>query len=145
MKKFQYSLQKILDLRSFQLKQAEIELGKVNSKIAAENKQLQLIASQKHKVQDYMDANNDHSSFANGYWNVVFLNHMRDACEERIALLQVEADKKKELVRAAMQKEKVLERLRDHRLETWKDELEKTEELVVDDVVTSKYGAASRA
>lgn len=145
MKKFQYSLQKILDLRSFQLKQAEIELGKVNSKIAAENKQLQLIASQKHKVQDYMDANNDLSSFANGYGYVVFLNQKRDACEERIALLQVEADKKKELVRAAMQKEKVLERLRDHRLETWKDELEKTEELVVDDVVTSKYGAVSRA
>ncbi len=145
MKKFQYSLQKILDLRSFQLKQAEIELGKVNSKIAAENRQLQLIASQKHKVQDYMDANSDLSSFANGYGYVVFLNQKRDACEERIALLQIEADKKKEIVRAAMQKEKVLERLRDHRLEAWKDEAEKEEELVVDDVVTSKYGAASRA
>lgn len=138
-------MQKILDLRSFQLKQAEIELGKVNSKIAAENRQLQLIASQKHKVQDYMDANSDLSSFANGYGYVVFLNQKRDACEERIALLQIEADKKKEIVRAAMQKEKVLERLRDHRLEAWKDEAEKEEELVVDDVVTSKYGAASRA
>ena len=145
MKKFQYSLQKILDLRSFQLKQAEIELGKVNSKIAAENRQLQLIASQKHKVQDYMDANSDLSAFANGYGYVVFLNQKRDACEERLALLQIEADKKKEIVRAAMQKEKVLERLKDHRLEAWKDEAEKEEELVVDDVVTSKYGAASRA
>ncbi|MBQ7167117.1 MAG: flagellar export protein FliJ [Treponema sp.] len=145
MKKFQYSLQKILDLRSFQLKQAEIELGKVNSKIAAENRQLQLIASQKHKVQEYMGANSDFSSFASGYGYVVFLDQKRDACEERIALLQMEADKKKEIVRAAMQKEKVLERLRDHRLEAWKDEAEKEEELVVDDVVTSKYGAASRA
>ena len=66
MKKFQYSLQKILVLRSFQLKQAEIELGKVNSKIAAENRQLQLIASQRHKVQDYMDANSDIFAFASG-------------------------------------------------------------------------------
>ena len=145
MKKFQYSLQKILDLRSFQLKQAEIELGKVNSKIAAENRQLQLIASQKHKVQEYMGANSDFSSFANGYGYVVFLDQKRDACEERLALLQIEADKKKEIVRAAMQKEKVLERLKDHRLEAWKDEAEKEEELVVDDVVTSKYGAAFRA
>ena len=145
MKKFQYSLQKILDLRSFQLKQAEIELGKVNSKIAAENRQLQLIASQKHKVQEYMGANSDFSSFANGYGYVVFLDQKRDACEERLALLQIEADKKKEIVRTAMQKEKVLERLRDHRLEAWKDEAEKEEELVVDDVVTSTYGAAFRA
>ncbi len=145
MKKFQYSLQKILDLRSFQLKQAEIELGKVNSKIAAENRQLQLIASQRHKVQDYMDANNDIFAFASGNGYMVFLDQKRDACEERLALLQIEADKKKEIVRTAMQKEKVLERLRDHRLEAWKDEAEKEEELVVDDVVTSKYGAAFRA
>lgn len=145
MKKFQYSLQKILDLRSFQLKQAEIELGKVNSKIAAENRQLQVIASQKHKVQAYMDANNDITSFASGYGYTVFLDQKRDACEERIALLQIEADKKKELVRAAMQKQKVLEKLKEHRKESWKEELEKEDELVIDDVVTSKYRASSNA
>ncbi|MCR5621122.1 MAG: flagellar export protein FliJ [Treponema sp.] len=143
MKRFQYSLQKILDLRSFQLKQAEIELGKVNSKIAAEKRQLQLIASQKLKVQGEMDSSHDISTFANGYGYMVFLDQKRDACEERIALLQIEADKKKELVRAAMQKEKVLEKLKEHRKESWKDEMEKEEELVTDDVVTSKYGAAS--
>ena len=76
---------------------------------------------------------------------MVFLDQKRDACEERLALLQIEADKKKEIVRTAMQKGKVLERRRDHRLEAWKDEAEKEEELVVDDVVTSKYGAAFRA
>lgn len=138
-------MQKILDLRSFQLKQAEIELGKVNSKIAAENRQLQVIASQKHKVQAYMDANNDITSFASGYGYTVFLDQKRDACEERIALLQIEADKKKELVRAAMQKQKVLEKLKEHRKESWKEELEKEDELVIDDVVTSKYRASSNA
>ncbi len=143
MKRFRYSLQKILDLRSFQLKQAEIELGKVNSKIAAEHRQLQMIASQRLKVQGDMDASSDISSFANGYGYIVFLNQKKEACEERLALLQLEADKKKELVRQAMQKEKVLERLKEHRLENWKEENLKEEELVTDDVVTAKYGARS--
>ena len=37
----------------------------------------------------------------------------------------------------------LLERLKERRLESWKDELNKEEELVVDDVVTAKYGAAN--
>ena len=143
MKRFQYSLQKILDLRSFQLKQAEVELGKVNSKIAAENRQLQLIAARKLKVQGDMDASSDISSFASGYGYTVFLDQRRDACEERLALLQVEAEEKKAAVRLAMQREKVLERLKDRRLEGWKEESQKAEELLADDVVTAKYGAAS--
>ncbi|MBQ9539267.1 MAG: flagellar export protein FliJ [Treponema sp.] len=143
MKRFRYSLQKILDLRSFQLKQAEIELGKVNSQIAAENRQLQVIASQKLKVQGDMDSSHDIMAFAQGHGYLVFLDQKRDACEQRLALLQIEADKKKEIVRQAMQKEKVLERLKERRLESWKDELNKEEELVVDDVVTAKYGAAN--
>ena len=129
----------------FQLKQAEIELGKVNSQIAAENRQLQIIAAQKLKVQGDMDASHDIATFASGHGYIVFLDQKRDACQERIAMLQIEADKKKEIVRAAMQKEKVLERLKEHRLENWKDEMQKEEELVVDDVVTAKYGAAQDA
>ena len=143
MKRFRYSLQKILDLRSFQLKQAEIELGKVNSQIAAEHRQLQLIASQRVKIQSAMDASRDIESFANGQGYIVFLNQKKDACERRLAMLQIEADRKKELVREAMKKEKVLERLKEHRLEGWKEENEKEEEMLVDDVVTSQYGAGA--
>ncbi len=80
MKRFRYSLQKILDLRSFQLKQAEIELGKINSQIAAEHRQLKLIASQRVKIQAAMDASSDITSFANGHGYIVFLNQKKDAC-----------------------------------------------------------------
>lgn len=143
MKRFRYSLQKILDLRSFQLKQAEIELGKINAQIAAEHRQLKLIASQRLSIQASMDASDDITSFANGHGYIVFLNQKKEACEERLALLQIEAEKKKELVREAMKKEKVLERLKEHRLENWKNETQKEEEMVTDDVVTSKYGAGT--
>ena len=90
-----------------------------------------------------MDASDDITSFANGHGYIVFLNQKKEACEERLALLQIEAEKKKELVREAMKKEKVLERLKEHRLENWKDETQKEEEMVTDDVVTSKYGAGT--
>ena len=44
MKKFSFSLQKILDLRNFELDQAQMELGKVNAQIANVNNQLKTVA-----------------------------------------------------------------------------------------------------
>ena len=43
MKKFEFSMDKILDLRRFEQKQAEGELGKINSQIAALQNQLKEI------------------------------------------------------------------------------------------------------
>lgn len=59
MQRFRYSLQKILDLREFELRQAEAELGKVNAQIAGYNEQLKTIASQKHTVQHSVDETHD--------------------------------------------------------------------------------------
>ena len=56
MKKFRYSLQKILDLREFELKQAEMELGKVNAQIAQFQNQLKSIAEQRVSTQKEIDS-----------------------------------------------------------------------------------------
>ncbi|MCR5764196.1 MAG: flagellar export protein FliJ [Treponema sp.] len=139
MKKFHYSLQKILDLRDFELKQAEMELGKVNAKIAQFQNQLKMIAEQKFSAQREMDASNDISFFGQGHNYMLFLEQKKDYCLQNIATLQIEAEKRKDVVRKAMQKEKVLERLKESKIKTWKYECLKAEELVTDDVVTSKY------
>lgn len=142
MKRFKYSLQKILDLRAFQLKQAEIELGKVNAQIAAIDSQLKEIAQEKITIEKNMDATHDMQLFASGHNYIVFLNQKREQCLSQRAILQIEADKRKEVVRQAMQKEKVLDRLKDNKLASWKEAGRKEEELIVDDVVTAKYNKA---
>ena len=139
MKKFHYSLQKVLDLREFELKQAEMELGKVNAKIAQFQNQLKDIAMQRVSTQKEIDSSHDISVFGQGYNYMLFLNQKKDYCLENIAMLQIEAKKKKDVVRKAMQKEKVLERLKETKLEAWKKEYLKEEELITDDVVTAKY------
>ncbi len=144
MKKFSYSLQKVLDLREFELKQAEVALGKINSQIAALNNQLKTIAMQRLNVQKDMDSSFDLNFFAQGWGYTVFLQQKKDECLQHIAELQVQADKQKEVVKEAMQKQKVLEKLRESKYNAWKKENLRLEEIVMDDVVTAKYGSASR-
>ena len=141
MKRFSYSLQKILELRAFERKEAEAELGKVNAQIALVQRDLDLIAERWRSTQQQMDAAyQDTMLMANGHSYLVLLTQKKENCLERLAVLQMEAEEKKELVRKAMQKEKVLEKLKDSRFATWKADVLKEEELAVDDVVTARYG-----
>ena len=48
------------------------------------------------------------------------------------------AEQKREVVREAMKKAKVLEKLKEKKYEAWKNEFQKEEELAADDVVTSQ-------
>ena len=143
MQRFRYSLQKILDLREFELRQAEAELGKVNAQIAGYNEQLKTIASQKHTVQHSVDETHDVIFFANAHDYFILLEQRKNFCMQQIALLEIEAEKRKEVVRAAMKKKKILEKLKEHRFADWKAENLKAEELVTDDVVTAKYNNLS--
>ena len=47
MKKFKFSLEKVLSLREFEEKQAQIELGKAQSVVNDINEQLKFIASER--------------------------------------------------------------------------------------------------
>ena len=143
MKRFHYSLQKILDLRHFQLKQAEMDLGKVNAQIAAVENKLKDIAAQRVRIAHEVDAAKDDMFLyqsAHSYFQL--LNQKKESLLSTLAELQLVAEQKKAVVRAAMQREKVLERLKDNKLASWKEAGRKEEELIVDDVVTAKYNKA---
>lgn len=144
MKQFHYSLQKILDLRHFQLKQAEMDLGKVNAQIAAVEGKLKDIAAQRVRIAHEVDsAHDDMFLYQSAHAYFLFLDQKKESLLETLAQLQLVAEQKKAVVRAAMQREKVLARLKDNKLAAWKDEVLREEELVVDDVVTAKYNVRS--
>ncbi|MBO4320274.1 MAG: flagellar export protein FliJ [Treponema sp.] len=138
MKKFSYSLQKILDLRNFELDQAQMELGKVNAQIANVNNQLKTVATQKFQATKQADSLNDFTLHVQTQDFFKYLDQRKDALLGELVQLEMVAEQKREVVREAMKKAKVLEKLKEKKYEAWKNEFQKEEELAADDVVTSQ-------
>ena len=138
MKKFSFSLQKILDLRNFELDQAQMELGKVNAQIANVNNQLKTIAAKKVNATKEADLLNDFSLHVQTQDYFIYLDQEKEALLAELVQLEMIAEQKREVVREAMKKVKVLEKLKEKKYEAWKNEYQHQEELAVDDVVTSQ-------
>ncbi|MDE6351222.1 MAG: flagellar export protein FliJ [Treponemataceae bacterium] len=139
MKKFSFSMQKVLDLREFERKQAETDLGRA---LAAENairQALELVAQQHVSAVAAADSMTDvHELYGvNQYFALLAQRKERLLCD--LAQAQLVSEQKREVMREAMKKCKVLEQLRESRLAAWKKERLSEEELVIDDIVTSRF------
>ena len=146
MKRFNFSLQKVLDYREFEKQQAQAELGKAVAVETQIQKTLDMIAEFRAKSVLEADKMKDLNSLfsVNQYFQL--LNQRRDEMTEELAKAKVVTNQKRMVMIEAMKKVKVLETLRDRRQDAWKREQLKIEEDQIDDMVTSRYsyfGAAS--
>ncbi|MBQ5490750.1 MAG: flagellar export protein FliJ [Treponema sp.] len=140
MKKFVFSMQKILDLRNFEQDQAELELGKANAEIARIQNELDAIAASRVSVTRSTDAvADDFNLYAQTQTYFQFLDNRQEELFEQMAQAQLVAEQKREVVREAMKKVKVLEKLRETKLSQWKKERLAQEEKATDDVVTAAF------
>jgi len=139
MKRFTFNLQKVLDLRNFEMEQAELELGKANAEVNRIQKQLDAVASQRVNVSKQIAGTKDFSLYSNANLYFTFLDKKKEQFLEEIAQAQLVADEKREILKEKMQKVKVLEKLKEKKITEWKKESLKEEELSMDDVVTAKY------
>ncbi|WP_296665100.1 MULTISPECIES: flagellar export protein FliJ [unclassified Treponema] len=138
MKKFSFSMQKILDLRIFEQRQAEIELGKANAEVARIQGELDSIAKRKVSTIKNFDTNTDFLIQAEIQSFFFMLEQKKEKFLEELATAQIAADEKREVVRNAMQKVKVLEKLKENKFRQWKKDSLKAEELAADDIVTAR-------
>lgn len=140
MKKFVFSMQKILDLRNFEQDQAELELGKANAEIARIQNELDAIAASRVSITRSTDAvADDFNLYAQTQTYFQFLDNRQEELFEQMAQAQLVAEQKREVVREAMKKVKVLEKLRETKLSQWKKERLAQEEKATDDVVTAAF------
>ena len=131
-------MQKILDLRIFEQRQAEMELGKANAEVARIQGELESIAKRKVSTIKNFDTNTDFLIQAE-IQSVVFMREQKkEKFLEELATAQIAADEKREVVRQAMQKVKVLEKLKENKFRQWKKDNLKAEELAADDIVTAR-------
>ncbi len=139
MKKFHFGLQKILDFRDFEKKQAQIELGKA---VAEETKIQNSLDEIAHaRVNSVKKANEMHdiSSLYNVNQYFRFLDYQKEILLEDLSKAKIVTEQKRDIMREAMKKTKVLENLREHRLQDWKKLNQIIEENDIDDIVTSRF------
>ena len=138
MQKFSFNMQKILDLRNYELDQAELDLGKVNAEIARVNAALDQIARDRVDYGRLADQSHDFTMHSQTRAFFILLEQKKDGLLAELAQLEVIAEQKREVVRLAMQKVKVLEKLKEKKYAQWKAEFEAQEELAMDDAVTAQ-------
>ena len=143
MKKFYFSLDKILSLRTFYEKQAEIALQKAvgeRDKVSLEIQDIdmKILETSALFAQD-MDMNVL-------FWAESYVKGLKaKKLELQALLIKLEAVVRECLAKyhEALKRRKVLDRLKDKKIEEWKKECEKDEMFVLDEAVSAKISLES--
>ena len=139
MKKFKFSLEKVLSLREFEQNQAQIELGKAQSVVNDLNNQIKFIALEIVKS-NQSRANSTDLNFLLSIENYVNgLNYKKEILLEELAKAQLVLEEKRAIVVEAIKKRKSLEKLKEKQLEEYKKQYNLEEEKVLDEISTSKF------
>ena len=140
MKRFSFSMQKILDIREFTERQAQIELGQAVAEVNRINEELEAVAQEKQR----MIQMNLKAASLNEF--LVHENYMKrlELTKERLlqelAAAQLVVDEKREIFAEAMKQRKILSNLKEKQFTQYKKEALVAEDNAVDDLVTSRHG-----
>ena len=139
MKKFKFSLEKVLSLREFEQNQAQIELGKAQSVVNDLNNQLKYIASEIVRSNESR-ANSTDLNFLLSIENYINgLNYKKEILLEELAKAQLVLEEKRAIVVEAIKKRKSLEKLKEKQFEEYKKQYNLEEEKILDEISTSKF------
>ena len=138
MKKFKFSLEKVLSLREFEQNQAQIELGKAQSVVNDLNNQLKYIASEIVRSNESRSTSSELNFLLSIENYVNGLNYKKEILLEELAKAQLVLEEKRAIVVEAIKKRKSLEKLKEKQLSEYKKEVLKEEENALDDIVKNK-------
>lgn len=139
MKKFKFSLEKVLSLREFEEKQAQIELGKAQSVVNDLNEQLKFIASERLKSNESRSKSSDLTFLMSIENYINGLDYKKEKLIEELAQAQIILEEKRAIVVEAIKKRKSLEKLKEKQFESYKKEYNKEEEKILDEISSTKF------
>lgn len=139
MKRFRFSMQKILDLRTFEQKNAEIELGKALATETAIQRKIESLSQGAAAAAVAANGSVDFEYIRSTSSYIVLLKSQIYEQTVRLAEAKVVSEQKRSVLVKAIEKKKVLEKLRDKKFEAYKKAMFKAEETALDDVVTGRY------
>ena len=138
MKKFVFKLQKLLEVRQYEQRQAEAELGKANAEVSRIQGELDTIA--KNRVSSIKNNGSAQDLYIQSQLSnyLYMLDQKKEVLLEDLVQAQMISDQKREVVRECLKNTKSLEKLQEKQLSEWKKEMIREEENIVDDVVSAK-------
>ncbi len=139
MKKFTFSLQKVLNLREFEENQAKEELGRVISIANKLNMELQQIAQDRVKCRSSTGNLFNANEFLAIENYVNRLDLRKEQVLVELAQTELLIQEKRTVFTEAMKNRKVLSKLKEKHLADWKKESVKAEEIFIDDITSAKF------
>ncbi|MBP3742376.1 MAG: flagellar export protein FliJ [Treponema sp.] len=134
MKKFTFELEKVLEFRNFEKEQAEGELSKALAVETEINNNLKTIAQQYAAVKASMKGSKDFQDImAQSRYNNL-LDYQKEELLKQLAEAKLVTEQKREVLRECMKKTTALEKLRDKKLEDWKQAADYEEAEMLDEV-----------
>lgn len=140
MKRFSFSMQKILDIREFAERQAQIELGRAVAEVNRINGELEAVAQEKQRMLQVKLKDVSLNEFLVHENYLKRLELTKDRLLQELAAAQLVVDEKREIFAEAMKQRKILSNLREKQYAQYKKEALVAEDNAVDDLVTSRHG-----
>ena len=122
MKKFVFELQKVLEFRDFEKKQAEGELAKALAVETEIQNNLKTIAQQMINLDRYMKGSVDFSDVISMSQNKSLLNYQKEELLKQLAQAQLVTQEKREILTECMKKTTALEKMKEMQLSKYKEE-----------------------
>ncbi len=140
MKRFVFSMQKILDIREFAERQAQIELGQAVAEVNRINGELEAVAQEKMRMLQVKLKDVSLNEFLVHENYMKRLEITKERLLEELAAAQLVVDEKREVFAEAMKQRKILSNLKEKQFAQYKKEALVAEDNAVDDLVTSRHG-----
>ena len=138
MKKFVFSLQKVLELREYEEDKAKLELGKAVAEVERIKRLLEENARNRVAANQSRKDTNDVIILMNIENYIIGLDAKKEKLLEELTMAQMFFEEKRDLYTKAMQDREVLSKLKEKQLSEYKKEVLKEEENALDDIVKNK-------
>lgn len=135
MKKFVFSLQKVLELREYEEDKAKLELGKAVAELERIKRLLQEVAQNRVAANQSRKDTTDVIVLMNIENYIIGLDAKKEKLLEELTMAQMFFEEKRDLYTKAMQDREVLSKLKEKQLSEYKKEVLKEEENALDDIV----------
>lgn len=138
MKKFVFELQKVLEFRDFEKKQAEGELAKALAVETEIQNNLKTIAQQMINLDRYMKGSVDFADVISMSQNKSLLNYQKEELLKQLAQAQLVTQEKREILTECMKKTTALEKMKEMQLSKYKEEQKLIEKKRIEQLANNK-------
>ncbi len=141
MKKFKFELEKILEFRDFEKKQAEGELAKALAVESEIQDNLKEIANQYATLDKYMNGSLSFDDMISMSQNKNLLNYQKEELLNQLAEAKLVSEQKRKILAECMKKTTALEKMKELQLAQYKEEVKRAENKRLQEIAASKISS----